>query len=410
MDSESKFALQARWVLPIESPPIAGGVVTIENERIVAVGTRAPADAKVQELGDVVLLPGLVNAHTHLEFSHLSKPLGHAGMPLPEWIQLVIAGRKQQADATAGLAAGLRESLQAGVTTLGEIATSPFSAAALDVLPDLTVFQEVIGFSAARIDSVFAELQQRLQPNHAALQVGISPHAPYTVHPELLTKLVVLASEQQLPVAMHLAESPEELQLLGKNTGPFRVLLEERSMWDGEIFARGLQPLDYLQILAQAPRALVVHGNYLSRSEIEFVAERRDQMSIVYCPRTHAFFGHDEYPLQEMLAAGVQVAIGTDSRASNPDLSLLGELRFLAQNHKSVSPEVILKLGTLSGAEALGGADSVGSLAPGKLANLTAIECDRSEENPLPALLFGQSQPQQTWLRGRELELKESST
>ncbi len=402
MESESKFALQARWVLPVESPPIAGGVVTIENERIVAVGTRAHADAKVQDLGDLVLLPGLVNAHTHLEFSTLSRPLGQPRMPLPEWIQLVIAGRKQQADTTAGLTTGLRESLQAGVTTIGEIATSPFAAVALDILPDLTVFQEVIGFSAARIDSVFAELQQRLHSNHPALQVGISPHAPYTVHPELLSKLVVLASERQMPVAMHLAESPEELQLLSKNTGPFRELLDARSMWDGKIFANGLQPLDYLQILAQAPRALVVHGNFLSQNEIHFVAARRDRMSIVYCPRTHAYFGHDEYPLQRMLDAGVTVSIGTDSRASNPDLSLLGELRYLARTYKDVSPEVILLLGTLNGAEALGIAGSVGSLAPGKLANLTAIECDRSETSPQSAVLFSNQLPRQTWLRGRK--------
>jgi len=400
----TKFALQARWVLPIESPPIAGGVVTIENEKIVAVGTRADDGARVQDLGDVVLLPGLVNAHTHLEFSQLARPLGQPGMPLPEWIRSVIVNRKQQTDIAEGLATGLRESLRAGVTSIGEIATSQMPidrpTHQLDVLPALIAFQEVIGFSAARIESVFASFQQRLQQSRANFPLGISPHAPYTVHPELLTKLVTLANEQQLPVAMHLAESREELQLLHENTGPFRELLQERSMWDGNIFSRGCEPLDYLQILAQAPRSLVIHGNYLAQHEIQFIAERRDRMSVVYCPRTHAYFEHEPYPLQRMLDAGVLVAIGTDSRASNPDLSLLGELRTLAQTFEALSPANLLALGTLHGARALGIANTVGSLAPGKWANLTAIECDRFEREPLSAVLFGNRLPQQTWLRG----------
>ena len=404
MESTSKFALQARWVLPIESPPIAGGFVTIENERIVAVGKRPDNGASVEDLGDVVLMPGLVNAHTHLEFSQCAEPLGQPGMSLPEWIQLVIASRRQQSSDASAVSVGLQESLRAGVTSIGEIATSPFAFDSLTVMPELIAFQEVIGFSAGRVDSVFAELQQRLQSKHNTGQLGISPHAPYTVHPELLAKLVTFASQQQLPVAMHLAESPEELQLLRDNAGPFRELLEERSMWDDDVFASGLQPLDYLQVLAQSPRSLVIHGNYLLQKEIEFVAEHRGQMSLVFCPRTHAFFGHADYPLQAILDAGVNVAIGTDSRASNPDLSLLGELRYMASVFEGIPPEVILMLGTLNGAEALGMAETVGSLVPGKLANLTAIPCDTSEL-PLSALLFGEHQPQQTWLRGRKVPL-----
>ena len=403
MTSPSKFALQARWVFPVEAPPIAGGVVTIEEERIVAVGTQADAGVAVQDLGDVVLLPGFVNAHTHLEFSDQAEPLGRPGMPLPEWIRLVIANRKQQSDGALAFSIGCQESLQSGVTSIGEIATSPCHDDGLDGLPELVAFQEVIGFSTARIESVFAELQQRLQPEQAVCRLGISPHAPYTVHPELLAKLVALASQRKLPVAMHLAESREELQLLSNNAGPFRELLEERSMWDACVFAKKMQPLDYLQVLAQAPRALVVHGNFLSRIEIEYVAEHRDQMSIVYCPRTHAYFRHSDYPLQAMLDAGVSIAIGTDSRASNPDLNLLGELRYLARTFEGVSPETLLELGTLNGAEALGMADLVGSLAPGKLANFTAIEVDRSTSSPLAALLNGEQQPRETWLRGRKL-------
>ena len=156
------FALQARWVVPVESTPIAGGTVTIEGERIVEVGMRAARGATVQDLGDVVLLPGLVNAHTHLEFSQLATPLGHPGMSMPEWVRLVIANRGQQSDALTGLSLGLCESLQAGVTSIGEIATAPLSSDQQKTLPELVSFQEVIGFSAGRVDSVHAELNQRL--------------------------------------------------------------------------------------------------------------------------------------------------------------------------------------------------------------------------------------------------------
>src|SRR5205823_10181172 len=114
------------------------------------------------------------------------------------------------------------------------------------------------------------------------------------------------------------------------------------------------RPLDYLQTLATAHRALVIHGNYLAADEIQLLAAHRDCMSVVYCPRTHAYFGHEHYPLSQMLAAGVRVAVGTDSRASNPDLRLLAELRYIARHHPAIPRDVILRQGTLAGAEALG--------------------------------------------------------
>jgi len=397
----AKFALRARWVFPVESPPIPGGVVTIVDDRIVAVGTRAAEGAAVEDLGEVALLPGLVNAHTHLEFSQLRQPLGQPGLSLPEWIELVIGSRKQQSDVTSGVLGGLRESLRGGVTTVGEIATANPRLDSPGALPTWVAFHEVIGFSAARVESVFAELTNRLQRSETTPWLGISPHAPYTVHPELLTRLVALGAERQLPVAMHLAESREELQLLGENAGPFRTLLEQRSMWDGKIFAAGRKPLDYLQVLADAPRALVIHGNYLTLAEIQFLAQRRQSMSVVYCPRTHAYFEHGAYPLLAMLEQGVTVALGTDSRASNPDLSLLAEMRYVAQSHPGISPEQVLALGTTSGATALGLDQTAGSLGPGKWANLFSIAMESDSQSPLATILASDQLPQRVWLRGQ---------
>lgn len=398
----SVFALKARWVLPIDAPPIEGGVVTIHGDRISAIANQAADGATVEELEEAVLLPGLVNAHTHLEFSHFQQPLGKAEMSLPEWIRLVIASRKQSTDFEHSVGRGILESLRFGVTTLGEIATQAMPTDAV-VLPEVIAFQEVIGFSAARVESVFADITSRLEAAKQSVAVGVSPHAPYTVHPKLLDLLVGLACERSLPVAMHLAESPEELMLLRENKGPFRELLEERSMWDDQVFAAGLRPLDYLQILERAPRALVIHGNYFDATELEFLANHRDRMAIVHCPRTHAYFGHESYPLEAALESGVQLAIGTDSKASNPDLSLLGELRFLFENYSAIQPEVIVKLGTLSGARALGMENTTGSITPGKLANLTALNFNSIGNKPEETILSAQATKQRTWLRGLEI-------
>jgi cytosine/adenosine deaminase-related metal-dependent hydrolase len=361
----------------------------------------------------VALVPGLVNAHTHLEFSHLQRPLGSPGMRLVDWIRLVIAERGRRNDAPApAIEDGMRESLCRGVSCIGDI-TSAAAATQYDDRFDLTLFAEAIGFSPARAESAYAAvLVQLLEEDQArrdrraaaGVRLGISPHAPYTVSPELLRRLVGLARARNLPVAMHVAESAEELALLAGGTGPFRELLEERSMWDAAAVPRGSRPMDYLRMLAEAPRSLVIHGNYLDGDERAFLAAHSDRMSLVYCPRTHAYFGHPPYPLAELLSAGVRVALGTDSRASNPDLDLLAEMRFVAQAQAGIDRQVILRMGTLSGAEALGRAEEVGSITPGKLANLVAIPLPpeaRGKPGGLAAAMLAGSAPVSgVWIRG----------
>jgi aminodeoxyfutalosine deaminase len=397
------FTLRARWVLPVDQPPIDGGYVSVAEGRIVAVAGDDPGVGTIEDLGDVVLLPGLVNTHTHLEFSDLARPLGTPGMSLPAWVRLVIADRKRgDRDPAASIAAGLREAIAAGVTTIGEIATSPAALyAAIDGGPTTLLFHEAIGFSSGRVDSVYADLERRLDASPRG--GGLSPHAPYTVHPRLLERLVKLAKARDAAVAMHLAESPEELQLLATGDGPFRELLIERSMWDELAIPRGSRPLDYLRMLAEAPRAVVIHGNYLADDEIEFIARRRDSMSVVYCPRTHAYFQHSTYPLEAMLNAGIRVALGTDSRASNPDLCLLSEVHQAAAAHASVSAEAWLRMATINGAEALGLADSVGTLAPDKWADMIALPCTSDVNDPCAVLLSATDRPSRIWLRGAEV-------
>ena len=166
---------------------------------------------------------------------------------------------------------------------------------------------------------------------------------------------------------MHLAESREELELLADGAATFRELLEERSMWDAAaIPARHRGRSIICGVLAEAPRSLVIHGNYLAGDEIAFLGQRRETMSVVYCPRTHAYFGHEPYPLEAMLAAGVRVALGTDSRASNPDLELAG--RDAIRRDASFPTDRRRPRGCgwrrFDAAEALGVGDEVGSLTP----------------------------------------------
>jgi cytosine/adenosine deaminase-related metal-dependent hydrolase len=231
--------------------------------------------------------------------------------------------------------------------------------------------------------------------------LGLAPHAPYSVHPQLLRQVVRLAQAAQCPLAFHLAESREELELLATGRGPFREMLRKLGVWEEQLFPGQRRPLDYLRELAAAPRTLVIHGNYLRGDEIRFLAQRADRMSLVYCPRTHAFFRHAPYPLAKLLDRGVAMALGTDSRASSPDLSILAEMRFLARQYPEIARPTILRLGTLGGAQALGVDRSVGTLEPGKLAHLAIVAlADRDAEDPYDLLFDGDAPVIGRWWRG----------
>jgi cytosine/adenosine deaminase-related metal-dependent hydrolase len=394
------FAWKARYVFPVDRPPIPDGIVTVADDRIVAVGENASGRAP-HDLGNVAILPGLINAHTHLEFSDLLHPLGEPSQPFTDWIRAVVAWRRAQNPTgeeelqrrTQAVARGLEECRRCGTAAVGDIATPGGPVHALQSARlDCTVFLELLGLGADRVEPLM-----RLAYNHveaaprdrAGWRPGLSPHAPYTVHPELLAQAVAFSRQTGFPVAMHVAESLAELELLQSASGPFVELLKSLDAWQPDAIPRSTRPLDYLRILSQAHRSLVIHGNYLASDEVGFLANHSDRMSVVYCPRTHAFFGHRPFPLADMLARGVNVALGTDSRASNPDLSLLGEMRHVYRQHADVAPRDILRLGTVHGAVALGLQDELGSLTPGKLGNFAIVELPPHEAADPHELLLG---------------------
>jgi cytosine/adenosine deaminase-related metal-dependent hydrolase len=393
---------RARWVVPVDQPPIDGGVVKVANGRIVSVG-KGEGERIAHDLGDAVLLPGLVNAHTHLEFSLLEKPLGQPRMQFPDWIAQVVEHRRQQNKAlfveTDGFQrfrrraaeAGLAELRASGMAAFGDIATPGWPRASFPAEGlGATIFLELLGLEANQQDDLFASAQSfvlDLQDRGGRLRPGISPHAPYTVTPELVQRVCQFSATERFPVAMHLAESRDELELLATHGGRMVEVLQSLGAWHPDAIPMGLRPLDYLQWLSTARRALVIHGNYLSDNEIEFLAAQRERMSVVYCPRTHAYFGHEPYPLEKMLTAGVQVAIGTDSRATNPNLRLIEELRYIAAHYPVVTHEAIVKMGTLWSAEALGIAHEYGSITPGKRAALSAVPLMAKAASPFECIL-----------------------
>lgn len=383
-------AYRARYVFPVAGPPIAEGVVTVAAGRVVSVGAQAARGAPIEDLGGVAIIPGLVNAHTHLQFSDLRQPLGHQGIMFSDWIRLVVALlRSGRPDLRLAVAQGLTESRQAGVTAIGDIA-SPGWVWPGDVprAPGGVVYHELIGLARERVASVMARARELLAvpPPAPGWLCGLSPHAPYTVHPQWLAEVAGLASAAGVPLAMHLAESPEELRLLDRGDGPLVDVLRELDAWEAAAIPRGSRPLDYLQVLARAPRALVIHGNYLDAEELAFLATHRDRMAVVYCPRTHAYFGHRRYPLPELLAAGAAVALGTDSRASTPDLDAWAELQCVAATFPELPRWRVLELGTRESARALGYGDR-GVLAPGARADLAAaVLPDRDSADPYELL------------------------
>lgn len=399
--------LKARWVFPVEGPPLEQAIVEVEGSHIAAV--YAGDHPQAVDLGNTAIIPGLINAHTHLEFSDLEIPLGPVA-PFTDWVRSVMKSRFEcSAPVEPKIIKGIQECLESGTTCLGEIATSTESLHVFEqtqVAPRAVVFRECLGFSVDRIPEqqrIAAQFYEELpdQDDSSTVQLGLSPHAPYSVHPDLYLSLVNQARDRGAPVAVHLAETQAELEFLERKQGPFVELLTELGLWDPNILQEDVQMFDYLAPLAELTSALAVHGNYFGETEIEFL-KQAPQISVVYCPRTHHYFGHTPHPWQKMIGQGINVAIGTDSRASNPDLSLWNELLFLREKFSDISTGLILECGTLAGARALGLSQEIGSLTIGKRADLALIQLPDGSSSSIGSdlLLNSQSHVSRVMLNG----------
>lgn len=380
------YAIGGRWIFTGVGSPLKDRYIVIARGRVEAI-TRHRPDVPVREHFDCAVLPGLINAHTHLEFSHRTSPFGSPGQPFVSWLAQVIASRRAERDLVtaeerhARWQAGYQELQRCGTCWAADIVTSETYRMVGANYPDgnlpvrCVIFRELLGLAShhwPRLSEVARDHADWPGWNEW-LQPGWSPHAPYTVSFEFLQHLVQRAADAKLPLAMHLAESAEECQLLATGAGPLRDLLESVDAWNQAAFGAPRAPADYLSLLAKAPRVLVIHGNYLQPSDWQLLADNRDHMSLVFCPRTHAFFAHAEYPLADLLKLGVRVVLGTDSRATNPDLNVFEEMRFVAARFPAVEPSSIVRMASLWAAEALGCDEQFGSIVPGKRASLTLV-------------------------------------
>jgi cytosine/adenosine deaminase-related metal-dependent hydrolase len=364
---------------------LENGWLRIERGRIAALGA-GPPPGPATDLGDAVILPGLVNAHTHLEFSSLATPLDGSG-GLPEWIGRVVALRRGRptADAASAVRAGLAESAAAGVTLLGDIATS-LPPGIESVGPRVRVFRETLGLSASARASSLSMLRRDLDRLVATgRSAGVSPHAPYSVAAPLGRAALDMARCLRLPAAMHLAESPAEAELVASGSGPLRTALERLGAWP-EDPPPLLSAADWISLLARGPRGLAVHGTFLDDVALARLARHRDRLAVVICPRTTRLLSDALPPLERLRSTGVRVALGTDSRASNPDLSVLGECRALVDGGLT-SPAEALRMATVTGAWALGRERRAGMLAPGRPADLVVLRPAQAIRDPYEAAL-----------------------
>jgi cytosine/adenosine deaminase-related metal-dependent hydrolase len=398
-------AIRANWVFPVDAPPFEDGVIEWRGNRISAVRAASRREPDALLVPDSAVIPGLINTHTHLEFSELPQPLAPAA-PFAEWIRAVVTNRRQRGGTQpAAVSQGLVEIASAGSTTVGEIATPGWTPDRF--VPDTAravVFRELIALdeSVAAEQLIVARAHLEDAPKSTADRIhGISPHAPYSVRPDLFEALVALAAQWQSPLAIHLAETREELQLLRDGTGPLADLFRETGFWREGVIPRGMRPIDYLRPLASIRRALVIHGNYLVDAELDFVCSHPN-FSLVYCPRTHAYFHHAPHPWRILLERGGRLALGTDSRASNPDLSLWREVQYLRQQSPDIAPVRLLELATIAGARALGLEERTGTIAAGKAADLVVVSLgNEARSDPYAALLHPETRVQATLRDGR---------
>ncbi|HRX85500.1 MAG TPA: amidohydrolase family protein [Phycisphaerae bacterium] len=355
--------LRAAYVLNLKFQPMPNWAVRVHKNGIVEVGPAKRIQGETTtDLGDVLLIPGLVNAHAHLELGHLAGKVPPEG-GLVDWLgRLLPRLRDVPPDApevAEAIEAGLAAALHSGTTLIGDITRSPeTSRAAISSLarrPKVVSFGEVIALGTLR-DRLAPALDAATAPPPEAvnLEIGISPHAPYTVEPEGLKACAERARAADLPLCIHAAESKEELQFTREGRGPLRDFLEAAGVWDERAPVPGCSPIELLERCGVlGPRTLLAHCNYLSDTDMELIAKSRS--SVVYCPRTHAAFGHPRHPVAELQARKIRVCLGTDSLASNPSLSMLEELRFLRDVRPDIEPTALLDMATIEGTVAVEG-------------------------------------------------------
>lgn len=378
--------LRARTILPVSQPPIENGAVVIAENKIRAVGSwtdlKPAADEKVHDLGEVLLLPGLVNAHCHLDYTDMAGEL-----PPPktftDWIPLIIAAKSNwtYSDYARSWLNGAKMLLQTGTTTVADIEAVP------DLLPEvwnatpLRVFSflEMTGVRAQRgAGEILRETVETVESlSHRNCRASLSPHAPYSTLPELLKLSAEAARKKNWRLTTHLAESEQEFEMFMDARGKMFDWLK-RSGRDNSDCGLG-SPVRHAQrcgLLGE--NFIAVHVNLLAHGDAALLGKHR--VHVVHCPRSRDYFRHPPFQRERLANVGVNLALGTDSLATmrkigkqKPELSMFAEMRALAAGDKKIPPLEILQMATVNGARTLGLAGQIGELSKNAFADLIAI-------------------------------------
>jgi cytosine/adenosine deaminase-related metal-dependent hydrolase len=401
----------ARWVLPITQPPIENATVAESDGVITYVGPRSDAPGgEDYDLGEAILLPGLVNTHTHLELTAMRGFLEDC--QFAPWVDRLRQSRNEIMDTEALLDSarfGIIEGLEAGITTYADTCSSGVVMQAMrDAGVRGVMYQEVFGPDPSQAEIAMRDLEARvealLREETDLVTLGVSPHAPYTVSDPLYDAAARFANSHGLPLAMHIAESQPEFELVTRGTGDFAERWKRRSI---PVAPRARSPIRLLEDRGALERGpLLIHCVRVDADDIAIMARRR--CSVAHCPASNAKFGHGIAPLLPLMEAGIKVGIGSDSVASNNRMDILDEARLsvlihraATRRHDAFGAHDALQLATIGGARALGLDGRIGSLEVGKDADLAAFRTDSPRTiptgDPYSAAIFA--------LPGRSAEL-----
>lgn len=372
--------LSAPHIIPIEGPTYSPGVIRIQGDTISDIGNASLlqkySGEKIVSLDSMVLFPGFVNAHCHLDLTTLGplKP-----KEFTAWIRDVVSQKNatQPEQVEKGITSGIQTLIKSGVTTIGDhIGFNTDPSPILNSPLKGILFGEVLGLLPEVAEDIYGTFKKMDSyfHGHDRFVLHISPHSVHAVNPETLKKVIL---ENKAPLSCHLAESEPEEKYFSGHKGTLATFVRERGL---AIPHRGRSAFDFLnQQQVDISKLLVIHGNYLTDKELDLIAEKK--MSIVHCPGSHSFFGHSPFPLQKCLDRGINVALGTDSIASNTTLHFLDELKKLKKSFPWIEAKLILEMATLGGAKALRMENEIGSLIAGKKADICGFKC--KEKNDL---------------------------